>query len=821
LFRALGIAIPSRSATRTVRRAARYKLRCEELEVRQLLSTYLVGLTDPNATWHSIDEVNNYGVSTGFLPGDQILFESGQTFTGTLSLISPDQVLNMGTPAAPITIGSYDPNDPSNLLPAPATISSGAGVGILVYNAGGYHVTDLNVVGGWTSASRTGNNSDGINFDGNLGASVVLPYVHIDHVNVSGYGSDFFDFNRGDGILFGEVYGGIPCAYNNVSVTDSVISNCVSNGIYSRAAITNLLFDHVQISSIYGLPLVNSGYGIHMWNLNGAVIQRCEVFNTGIWGGDPNSGGPDGSGGPVGIDVSNSSNVLIQYNDSHNNRDHAGFDGDGFDLDEHTTNSIMQYNFSHDNDGTGYMLGTWLPNGYNTHNIVRYNVSENDCRYWNYGAILVETPLVTDADIYNNTVFVSPNVGHNSYQTLSAIEIPVSGQTIRVRNNIFETTGGVPPAVVQSIAGGGVLFQGNDYYASGWVPSSSQPLVRWGISSYKSLAQWSVGTSEESLNGTILGTQGDPQLIDPGVSGTIDNLQGASYVPDFIDQLGALLANYYGPLNPLPGVDLTALGVPQWDLYSIQSQGGSVSSYWIATQDFASHAYTWGGGDDPHTTGAFQFSLGAPPGGFAIAVPPTTLSGTPLTITVNALDSSGRVNPAYAGTIRFSTSDVGENVVLPGDYSYTALDAGQHTFVGVALVTPGDQVIAVTDVATQMTVAAIVTVLDADPPGGGSAQRSPVERTTPAFEAFTLVAAGNSRPLAGSALVVSSLAGRNGTSVGAESRTKSDPYPNAGSLVFAPPVTLLPRGNVNLTWAFTLGDLQFEPISQAVSGVLS
>src|SRR5262249_5447676 len=108
----------------------RSQLRCEELETRQLLTTYLVGVTDPNATWHSIDEINNFASATGFGPGDQILLESGQTFAGNLKLESPDQVLNMGRRDAPITIGSYDPGNPANPLPSPATIDAGAGFGL-------------------------------------------------------------------------------------------------------------------------------------------------------------------------------------------------------------------------------------------------------------------------------------------------------------------------------------------------------------------------------------------------------------------------------------------------------------------------------------------------------------------------------------------------------------------------------------------------------------------------------------------------------------------------------------------------------------------
>ena len=162
----------------------------------------------------------------------------------------------------------------------------------------------------------------------------------------------------------------------------------------------------------------------------GAVVQYCDVFDTGLWGGDPTSGGP------VGIDVYYSSYVLVQYNDSHDNHDHVGGDGDGFAFDEHTTDSIMQYNFSHDNDGVGYLLGSSVADGVNAHNVLRYNVSENDCRYWNYGAILLEKSLITDIDIYNNTVYVSPNAGHND-NVLSAIEIPTAGQSCTYATTCF------------------------------------------------------------------------------------------------------------------------------------------------------------------------------------------------------------------------------------------------------------------------------------------------------------------------------------------------------------------------------------------------
>jgi hypothetical protein len=697
------------------------------------LTAYLVSLTDPNATWHSIDEVNGFAAGTGFQPGDKILFQSGQTFAGSLGLSSPDQLINMGLPSAPITIGSYDPGDLANALPAPATIYSGWGVGIQVYNAAGYHVTDLNIQGGWSATTGTGNNSDGILFDGNLGTNVVLRYVHIDHVTVSGFGAITFDENRGNGILIGNL-SGIRCAYDDVSITKSVAHDDVLNGIYFRATrITNVLLDGDQVHDIYGLRNVNSGFGIHLWNLDGAVIQKCEVFNTGLWGGDATGMGGNGPGGPVGIDVAYSSHALVQYNDSHNNQDHGGGgDGDGFEFGEHTTNSIMQYNYSHDNYAVGYLLGSWLSEGgSNAHNVLRYNVSENDCRLSDNGAILIEKPYITDIDIYNNTIYLSPNIsggGWHGNDGFSAIRILRTGQAIRVYNNVFVTSGGVPTVSVGVADGKGVLFQGNDYYAANWTPGSSQPLISWGSGFFPSLDQWRIGTqySQEYVSGTAVGTQGNPMLSNPGVAAVIDNPANPNYVSNHIEQLGTVLSAYYGSTNPFRGVDPTQVGSPQWDPFNLESLGGYLSTYWVATQDFAGHAFTWGGQSDPHTPGAFQFF--SVPIQFIIVAPATTISGAPFSMTILALDQNGNVDAAYTGTAHFTTTDGDGAVVLPGDYAFTAADAGQHTFTGVTLITLGDQQIAATDLSNGIFGTTTVTVLGGDAPPGGSGQRQQISQ---------------------------------------------------------------------------------------------
>lgn len=81
---------------------------------------------------------------------------------------------------------------------------------------------------------------------------------------------------------------------------------------------------------------------------------------------------------------------------------------------------------------------------------------------------------------------------------------------------------------------------------------------------------------------------------------------------------------------------------------------------------------------------------------FAISAPANSTAGSALGVTVTALDPSNNTATGYAGTVQFTSSD--GQAVLPGDYTFTASDAGVHTFAsGVTLKTAGSQTVAVTD----------------------------------------------------------------------------------------------------------------------------
>ena len=79
--------------------------------------------------------------------------------------------------------------------------------------------------------------------------------------------------------------------------------------------------------------------------------------------------------------------------------------------------------------------------------------------------------------------------------------------------------------------------------------------------------------------------------------------------------------------------------------------------------------------------------------------PNPTTAGVAHNVTVTAEDAFGNTATGYLGTVHFTSSD--GQAVLPGDYTFTAGDAGTHTFTnGATLKTAGTQSITATDTVT-------------------------------------------------------------------------------------------------------------------------
>jgi hypothetical protein len=77
-----------------------------------------------------------------------------------------------------------------------------------------------------------------------------------------------------------------------------------------------------------------------------------------------------------------------------------------------------------------------------------------------------------------------------------------------------------------------------------------------------------------------------------------------------------------------------------------------------------------------------------------IAAPSTAAAGTPFTVTVSATDSAGNVATGYTGTVHLLSNDTQAD--LPDSYTFTAADAGLHTF-SVTLKTAGTKSVSAYD----------------------------------------------------------------------------------------------------------------------------
>jgi hypothetical protein len=472
--------------------------------------------TSTSQPWRTINKVN----STTFASADRILFQGGQTFGGNLYFDSSDA----GSLRFPITITSYGAGR--------AVVNAGLGNGFYAYNVAGYRIQNINFVG----AGRTSNTSEGILFYNDLPGNTKLSFIAISNVDVSGFG------NRGISIV----------GYNNksgfryVQITDTVSHDNALAGIYIWGFFSSTLsgYAHQDIyigncktynnTGVSGLSS-NSGSGIVVSNVDGATIERSVAYNNGSLN--------TANGGPIGIWAWDANNVVIQHNESHHNRTASATDGGGFDLDGGVTNSVMQYNYSHDNDGAGFLLAQFSGARPFSGNTVRYNISQNDGRkngfagihLWNGGS------GVKNSEIYNNTIFLSPAAQGSA----RAIYFQSPTVNVHVRNNIFVTTGGL--RLVEVVTGqSGLLFQGNDYWASG-----ASFAIRYSGVNYASLSAWSNATGQEKLGGNAVGLSLDPRLNNPGGGGTLNNA----------DLLEGLTAYQLQDISPLidAGLDLFTL----------------------------------------------------------------------------------------------------------------------------------------------------------------------------------------------------------------------------------------------------------------------
>ena len=374
--------------------------------------------TSESEAWNSISKINK----VIFKSGDIVLFDSSSEFYGNISL---------------------NENNCGSLLSKPikfkstyykkATIISHSDSAFKIENCSNIQISNLKIVG---NALKM-NNNHGIFIENSIADNANLKNINISNLEITGFkegGITIRSTKKNTGfenviIQDSKIYGN---GQHGISV-DGIPSNI--EGTYSNQNILisgNLVYQNKGLKSRKN---IHSGNGVIIGNSQKVLIEKNKVFDNGknnTWD----------RGGPVGIWTWNSDNVLIQFNESYANKTSSNYDGGGFDLDGGVTNSVVQYNYSHDNDGAGFLVTTYWDSGDSLNNVIRYNLSENDGLKNGYAGILIlrdnykEIGKIENLYIYNNTI-ISGNENSNKIPSSAFKPIGDNLKNITVLNNIW------------------------------------------------------------------------------------------------------------------------------------------------------------------------------------------------------------------------------------------------------------------------------------------------------------------------------------------------------------------------------------------------
>lgn len=410
--------------------------------------------------WKTLAPVNRLHLQ----PGDSVFFRGVQSFAGTLKIENGG-----GNPLHPVWIGSYGEGV--------ATIDAGDSSAIVLYRAGWVSLQHLRLVG---AGRKSGNVKNGLFL-------VNCQHVMVDGIDITGFQKAGLMIYSSTDILIERVY-----AHENGSAGIAV------EGSEGKRESRNLKILHCRADDNPGDPtnLTNhSGNGIVAGHCTNLLIDRCSATNNG-WD------MPRIGNGPVGVWCYEADSVTIQHCLAYRNKTSVGgADGGGFDLDGGVTNSVIQYCLSYGNQGSGYCIFQYWGASPWYHNIIRWNISEDDgwvsdsragVYVWNSSG---DAGQFYDCRVYNNTIYNTKEAAI-SYSEKSA------RKQFAFYNNIF--VGG--DSLIKGDKGVDV-FGGNDWWVLRASPAASLRRPKGGAGAGRG-----AGIASPGMKGFFM----DPGFRNPG-----------------------------------------------------------------------------------------------------------------------------------------------------------------------------------------------------------------------------------------------------------------------------------------------------------------
>jgi hypothetical protein len=421
--------------------------------------------TSSFSPWQTITKVN----AATLLPGNSVLFQGGQSFSG--AIVSP----SAGTPSNPITFGSYGGGR--------ATISSGTSNGFSSTNQNGIIVRDL-------SFSGSASTNHGILFSNGLAGNVHLQNVQVIGCSVTGYGRNGIYVTGSAGIAgYDDVWiegctvsGCCTVAFGGLGTTGiGIYSPVTGYGISSKGASFNnvVILNCISHDNVGAVDTNWTGSGIFCGECNNALISNCLAYNNGATAGGA-------VGGPVGIWLADATFSSIDGCEVYNQQTNNNLDGDGFDLDGGCSHCTIKNSYSHGCMGAGYSVYSYTDG----------TVTASDtCAVINCISVGDGTNATANhpcginlsADAPQTNVLIARNTVYCSVSTAPAMWVRQGAGggtfTATITGNSFIVTGSQQMVhSASSPAPTSVILNGNNYYGAA--------RFLWNNTTYTSLTAW-------------------------------------------------------------------------------------------------------------------------------------------------------------------------------------------------------------------------------------------------------------------------------------------------------------------------------------------
>ncbi|MET4004928.1 hypothetical protein ABIB48_003678 [Arthrobacter sp. UYCu511] len=425
--------------------------------------------SSPAQSWRTLAKANR-----ALNPGDAILLKRGSSFESAGAALS---FTGSGTAAQPIRVGAYGEGE------RPVLNGAGAVENVVTLHnqeyveISGLEITNLdaryNTSFGLNTSTNTVKNLRAINISARdfgivNGISLTDLYIHDINGNLNAKWNGGIFFDVGATVDNGELLG-VPTKFDDVLIAGNKLERVDRSGI----KLVSSAWSNQSLANSPGTPLnwypstnvvvrdnqfrYMGGDAITVRDTDGALIEHNLVrhsryqntgYNAGIW--------------PF-----QATNTVIQYNEVSNT--HGVQDGQGLDTDHVSSYSVMQYNYSHNNEG-GFML---IMNGFpHTAPTIRYNISQNDAdKTFEFARGTAAGTMIYNNTIYSDSTLRGPRGGVLDLANSGA---GTGNREVFIFNNVFHYPEGQTFYVGEAETMKTKAMLLNNAYAGGITPPAAE-----------------------------------------------------------------------------------------------------------------------------------------------------------------------------------------------------------------------------------------------------------------------------------------------------------------------------------------------------------